>query len=456
MKKVAVTGASGFVGRAIVAILAERGDSVLALGRSADPKGFPPTVRTARFDPNDPRPRPELFEGLDAVVHLAGETVNGRWNAEKKRAIYDSRVIGTRNLVASLAQCSLARPPVLVSAAAIGYYGTRGDEVLDEASAPGADFMADVVKDWEAAADGAALLGMRVAKIRVAFVIGDGGAVKALLPPFKAFIGGPFGSGGAWFPWMHLEDTAALFVFAVDREDAQGPINAVSPDIATNMRFVQALGHAINRPAFTPVPPLALKVIVGEFADTVLASQLILPVRAQALGFTWKHPSLEETLLDELAPDTHRKPATFELISEMTVPRPLDETWRFFSDPANLGRITPPAMKLVVTAAPAQLRTGATIDYTLNASGLPVKWKTLIAEWTPEKRFVDYQMRGPYALWRHSHDFEAGPKESTIVRDRVRYSLPWAPIGNIVLPFVRRNLDEIWSYRRHMISELFS
>src|SRR5450755_808051 len=113
MKKVAVTGASGFVGRAIVAILAERGDSVLALGRSADPKGFPPTVRTARFDPNDPRPRPELFEGLDAVVHLAGETVNGRWNAEKKRAIYDSRVIGTRNLVASLAQCSLARPPVL-------------------------------------------------------------------------------------------------------------------------------------------------------------------------------------------------------------------------------------------------------------------------------------------------------------------------------------------------------
>ncbi|HEY5093696.1 MAG TPA: TIGR01777 family oxidoreductase [Candidatus Eremiobacteraceae bacterium] len=456
MKKVAVTGASGFVGRAVVHALARRGDSVLALGRSANIAGLPPSVRTAKYDPNNPASHPEIFEGMDAVVHLAGETVDGRWSPAKKRAIYDSRVLGTRNLVASLAKCSLARPTVLVSGSAIGYYGSRGDEVLDESSSPGTDFMADLVKRWEAEADGAEALGLRVAKIRVAFVIGDGGAVKKLLPPFKAFIGGPFGSGGMWFPWMHLEDTANLFLLAVDRDDARGPINAVSPDLATNMRFVQALGHAIRRPAFMPVPPPALKLIVGEFADTVLGSQLILPRRASELGFVWKHEMLEEALLDVLAPAEHRTPATHELTSEIVVQRPLAQTWQFFSDPGNLAQITPPATQLELMDAVPQLRQGATLDYTMKVRGLWVKWRTLITVWDVERRFVDYQVRGPYALWRHTHEFESGPDGSTVVRDRVRYSLPWAPIGNVALPFVRRSLAEIWSYRRHKISELFS
>jgi uncharacterized protein (TIGR01777 family) len=456
MKKVAVTGASGFVGRAVVQALAQRGDSVLALGRNAVVAGLPPGVRAARYDPNNPATHPEIFEGLDAVIHLAGEAVDGRWNAEKKRAIYDSRVLGTRNLVATLAKCSLARPTVLVNASAIGYYGSRGDEVLDESSAPGTDFMAGLVKDWEAAADGAEPLGMRVAKIRVAFVIGAGGAVQKLLPPFKAFIGGPFGSGAMWFPWMHLEDTAALILLALDRDDARGPINAVSPDLATNMRFVQALGHAIKRPAFMPVPPAALKLIVGEFAETVLGSQLILPRRAKELGFVWKHEMLEEALLDVLASNEHRNPATSVIESEIVVPRPLEQMWQFFSDPMNLVRMTPPKMQLTMMDAVPQLRFGATIDYSVKVSGVLLKWKTLISDWDAERRFVDYQIRGPYALWRHCHEFAPGSNGSTVVRDRVRYSLPWAPIGNLALPFVRRNLSEIWAYRRHKISELFS
>jgi hypothetical protein len=456
MKKVAVTGASGFVGRAVVRALAARGDSVLALGRNAKIEGLPAGVRSARFDPNNSTPHPEIFEGLDAVVNLAGETVTGRWNPEKKRVIYDSRVLGTRNLVASLAKCSLARPTVLVNGSAIGYYGSRGDEVLDESSAPGTDFMAGLVKDWEDAADRAEPFGIRVAKIRVAFVVGDGGAVKKLLPPFKAFIGGPFGGGGMWFPWMHLDDTAALILLAVDRDDAHGPINAVSPDLATNMRFVQALGHAIKRPAFMPVPPPALKLVVGEFADTVLGSQLILPSRAKELGFVWKHELLEEALLDVLAPNEHRSPATHEFTSETVVPRPLEQMWKFFSDPSNLGRLTPPQMQLTMMDAVPQLHSGATIQYTVTVHGLLMKWKTLISDWDVEQRFVDYQMRGPYALWRHCHEFESDANGGTVVRDRVRYSLPWAPLGDVVLPIVRRDLSEIWSYRRHKISELFS
>ena len=456
MRKVAVTGASGFVGRAVVHALARRGDSVLALGRSAKIEGLPQGVRTARYDPNSSTLHPEIFEGLDAVINLAGETVDGRWDAEKKRAIYDSRVLGTRNLVATLAQCSLARPTVLVNASAVGYYGSRVDEVLDESSAPGSDFLADTVKDWEAAAGGAEPLGMRVAKVRIAFVIGAGGAVQKLLPPFKAFIGGPFGAGAMWFPWMHLEDTTALILLALDRDDARGPINAVSPDLTTNMRFVQALGHAIGRPALMPVPPPALKLLIGEFADTVLGSQLIVPRRAKELGFVWKHEMLEEALLDVLAPNEHRNPATREFESEIAIPKPMDQIWHFFSDPANLVRLTPPKMQLSMKDAVPPMHAGATIDYTVKVSGVRLNWRTLIADWDVGRRFVDYQIRGPYALWRHCHEFEPGPDGSTIVRDRVRYSLPWAPIGNLALPFVRRNLSEIWAYRRHMISELLS
>ncbi|HKW45019.1 MAG TPA: TIGR01777 family oxidoreductase [Candidatus Eremiobacteraceae bacterium] len=456
MKKVAVTGASGFVGRAVVAALARRGDRVTALGRRVPTDGLPTGVRAAKFDPNNPTPHPEIFEGLDAVINLAGETVDGRWNAEKKRAIYDSRVLGTRNLVASLSKCTLARPAVLVNASAVGFYGSRGDDVLDESSSPGQGFLADLVRDWEAAADRAEPLGMRVAKVRIAFVLGEGGAVGKLLPPFKAFIGGPFGNGRMWFPWMHLDDTVALILLALDRDDAVGPINAVSPDIATNMRFVQALGHAIERPAIMPVPPPALKLILGEFADTVLGSQLILPRRAQELGFHWKHEMLEEALLDVLAPGSGRTPATHEFTSELVVPRPIGEVWRFLSDPASVARCTPPSYRLDMAGAIPRINQGATIDYTVRVNGVTVKWRTLVTGWEVEERFVDYQVRGPFALWRHCHEFAPGPGGGTVVRDRVRYSIPWAPLGDVALPLVRRDLSEIWAYRRHKISELLS
>jgi uncharacterized protein (TIGR01777 family) len=456
MKKVAVTGASGFVGRAVVAALAKRGDAVLALGRSASIAGLPPGVRTARFDPNDTKPHPELFEGLDAVVHLAGETVDGRWNEEKKRQIFDSRVVGTRNLVSTLAKCEVAPPPVLICASAVGYYGSRGDEILTESSPPGADFLAGVCKAWENEADVAMLLGTRVAKVRVSFVLGDGGAVRKLLPPFRAFIGGPFGTGRMWIPWIHIEDIAAMFLWAIDRDEVSGPINAVSPDIATNARFVQALGHAISRPALAPVPPFALKLVVGEFADAVLASQLVLPAKAMDLGFRWAHESLEEAMLDVLAPNANKKPATHELLAEQFIPRPIEDVWHLFTDVSKLPQISPPRLRFAMPNPPPGLARGTTIDYTVRVRGMPVKWRTLIAGSVRESGFVDYQVRGPYALWRHRHGFENGKSGGTIVRDELRYSLPWAPLSDIALPFVRHELSDIWAYRRHKISELFS
>ncbi len=456
MKRVAVTGASGFVGRAVVAALVRRGDNVLALGRSVSSASLPAGARAVRFDPNDPKLHPEIFEGLDAVVHLAGETVDGRWTEAKKRKIFDSRVVGTRNLVNSLAKCDIARPPALICASAVGFYGSRGDEILTEASPAGDDFLAGVVKAWENEADVAELLGMRVAKIRISFVLGDGGAIRKLLPPFKAFVGGPFGSGRMWVPWIHIEDMAAMFLWAIDNEKVFGPINAISPDLATNARFVQALGHAVSRPAIAPVPPPALRLIIGEFADAVLASQLILPAKAADLGFQWRHESLEEAMIDVLDPRSNRKPATHELQSEQLVPRPIEEVWRFFTDVSNLAVVSPPNLRLALSQGAPAIERGATIDYTVRVGGMPLKWRTLIAGSTPEEAFVDYQVRGPYALWRHRHEFETGKSGGTIVRDSVRYSLPWAPLSDVALPLVRRQLSDIWAYRRHKISELFS
>jgi uncharacterized protein len=289
--RVVVTGASGFLGRAIVAALMARNDEVVALSRSPKP-------RWRAFDPLGP-PDPAPFESADGVIHLAGETITGRWTSEKKKKIYDSRVIGTRTVVASIAACK-QRPRVLVSASGAGYYGDRGDTPLDESAPPGKDFLADVCVAWEREAAAAQQHGVRVAMLRQGLVLGPkGGALEAMLPPFRAGLGGPLGSGKQWWPWIHLDDDIALMLFALDCE-ISGPINAVSPDLATNARFSHALGHVLKRPTLLHVPPFALRLILGEFAESLLASQRALAAKALAAGFTFKHTHLEEALLQIL------------------------------------------------------------------------------------------------------------------------------------------------------------
>src|SRR5215470_6924343 len=367
--KVAVTGATGFIGRAVVAALADRGDEVIALSRTPERVTPRPGVRAARFDPGA-APDPAPFEGADAVIHFAGETVAGRWTPQKKRAIYDSRVTGTRILVASLTACQ-SRPRVLVSSAAVGYYGDRADEPLLESSAPGSGFLADLCVDWEREIAAAERLGLRVAWLRHGIVLGaGGGALAAMLPPFRAFIGGPLGNGSQWMPWIHIDDDVSLVLFALDR-DVRGPFNAVSPDIATNARFSRALGVALRRPSLAFAPSLALYAALGEFASSVLASQLVLPDRALTAGFTFAHEMLEAALLDVLAPGDHRSPATSCFQDSTELNAPLERAFEFFSDASNLERITPPDVKLkVLTPAPIEMRRGTVIEYALRVRGL--------------------------------------------------------------------------------------
>ena len=453
--RVGVTGATGFVGRRVVRALLDRGHQPTALTRDPATARFEDGVAVARFNVNDTAGDAAALEGLDAIVHLAGETVDGRWTQAKKRAIFDSRVGGTRNLVAAIAACT-RRPRALVSASAVGFFADRRDDVLDESSAPGGDFLASVCTAWERESMAAQALGLRVAIVRVSFAVGDGGAVKKLVPIFKAGLGGPLGSGRQWMPWIHVDDLADLFCFAVERDDARGPLNGVAPDYAQNARVMHAIGRALGRPALAPAPGFALGLIVGEFAQTLLGGQLIIPAKALDLGFIWRHPRLEEAMIDVLAPDSGRTSGVNTYVSESMVRAPLERVFAFFSDPANLARMTPPEMGFASSPPnDATLRRGMTIDHGVTVYGMRMRWRSLIASVAPMRRFSDVQVRGPYQLWRHTHEF--GEREGgVVVRDLVEFTLPYAPLSDVVLGRVRRDLDRIFAYRRRSLEEIFA
>ncbi len=296
--KALITGATGFVGRQLVARL----PGCVVLTRDvARAKEILGDVNAYPWDANRDRPAAEALRGVEAVFHLAGESVaEGRWNAAKKQRLRDSRVFPTRNLIDGIAAAGL-RPHTLVSASAIGYYGSRGDEALDEQSSAGSDFLADVCRRWEAEAARGRDAGMRVATVRIGVVLGrDGGALKKMLTPFKMGAGGVLGDGSQWMSWIHLEDLVSLLLFAATRNELEGPVNGVSPTPVTNREFTKTLAATLHRPAIFPVPKFAVRLAFGEVADVLLGSQRVLPRVAQRHGFEYRFPTLDGALRDIL------------------------------------------------------------------------------------------------------------------------------------------------------------
>ncbi len=295
---VLVTGATGFIGRALCATLKERRHTFTALGRRPDrTKAAVPGVKEVwRWRPRmEPAPQAAI-QGAGAVVHLAGESVAGRWNAYKKRAIRDSRVIGTQHLIEAMSGAK-SKPGVLVCASAVGYYGNRGEEELTEESGVGKDFLAEVCQAWEAEARRAEELGVRVVLIRNGIVLGlSGGALKQMLLPFKLGLGGPLGNGNQWMPWVHIEDVVGIILHALGHPSVRGPVNVTAPTPVRNREFTQTLANVLHRPAFIPAPAFGLKILLGEFADVLLASQRALPKRIQETGYTFHHSTLEAAL----------------------------------------------------------------------------------------------------------------------------------------------------------------
>lgn len=292
LRTIAISGASGLVGTAVARALQSGGHRVVRLVRR------PPTAGEVRWDPAGGTIDAAGLEGVDGVVHLAGESIaDGRWTSERKRRIRDSRVEGTRLLAETLGRLT-RKPAVLVSASAIGIYGDRGDEELDEASATSRGFLAEVGRAWEAATADAAAAGIRVVLPRLGIVLApDGGALARMLPPFRLGLGGPLGPGTQWMSWITLEDIVRVILAALERPALSGPVNAVAPAPVTNAEFTRLLAAAVHRPAIFPVPALALEVLFGEMArEALLASQRVIPRKLAAAGFVFGDPVLGPAL----------------------------------------------------------------------------------------------------------------------------------------------------------------
>jgi hypothetical protein len=304
--RVFITGGTGLIGTRLIRRLKERQDEVVLLTRRpAVAREKFPDCTIVEGDPMQPGPWMDAAADCDGVVNLAGENIFGkRWNDEYKKLLTDSRVKTTQHVVQTLGrkpQTASGAGKVLVNASAVGYYGPRGDEEIDESAPAGDDYLARICVVWEKEALAAQALGVRVALVRIGVVLArEGGALAGMLTPFKLGVGGPAGSGSQWFPWVHGEDVVGIMLLALDNPAAQGPINAAAPNPVTNREFSKALGRALHRPAFMPVPGFALRLRFGEVADVILTGQRVLPKRALELGYPFKFPTIDAALADIL------------------------------------------------------------------------------------------------------------------------------------------------------------
>jgi uncharacterized protein len=300
VSRVLVTGASGLIGSAVLDTLLARGDEVVGLSRDPErARQGAPTVSWHAWDPIRERPPAEAMEGCDGVIHLVGETLDQRWTEEAKARILESREVSTRNLVAALGSIE-PRPPVLVSQSAVGYYGDRGEAIVDEEQPPGSDFAAQVCVAWEAEARRAEEHGLRVVITRTGLILSrEGGLLKRLLTPFKLGLGGPLAGGRQYMPWIQIEDEVGILLWALEEARASGPLNATSPNPVTNKEFSKTLGRVLGRPAVVPVPKLGIKALMGsELGETVTGGQRAIPRRTLDLGYEFRWPELEPALRD--------------------------------------------------------------------------------------------------------------------------------------------------------------
>jgi uncharacterized protein (TIGR01777 family) len=298
--RVLVSGASGFIGSALCDSLLVRGDSVVGLSRDPErARSSNPSVLWHPWQPTLERPPADAFDGVDAVVNLEGEKINQRWTDKAKQRIMESRRTGTRNLVGTIAGLE-RKPSVMVSQSAIGFYGDRGEAMVDEDSGPSDSFDSEVVQEWEKAAREVEGLGVRLVIVRTGHVLDpEGGFLEALLPPFKLGLGGPLAGGDQYVSWVHIDDEIGVLQWAIDNRQVSGVVNATAPKPVTNREFSKALGRALGRPAVIPTPGFVLDLMFGgEFGVVLKGGQRVIPRRTKDLGYEFRHWDVDDALAD--------------------------------------------------------------------------------------------------------------------------------------------------------------
>ena len=299
--KIAITGATGLVGSRLVSQLQQQGHQILIFTRnpSKAQRVFSASndLEVVQYNPQESGEWQQRVSGCDAVVNLAGEPISERWSPQQKKAIMESRQIGTRKLVEAIAEAE-QKPQVLVSGSAVGYYGTSNTATFEETSSSGDDFLSQVCQNWEAEAQKVTEYGVRLVVLRIGIVLANGGALGKMIGPFKMFAGGPIGSGKQWFSWIHRDDLVNLICQAVEREDMSGVYNATAPNPVRMEQLCQTLGEVMNRPSWLPVPDFVLELLLGDGAVVVLEGQQVLPKKTQASGFDYKYPELKPALAE--------------------------------------------------------------------------------------------------------------------------------------------------------------
>ncbi len=414
------------------------------------------------FDFADDDALDAAVRSTDAIVNLAGESIAGRrWTSKRKHALVESRVASTKRLVTSIAKRP-ERLPVFVSASAIGAYGDRGDDLIDDDSATGVGFAAELCRAWEAAAHEAAA--SRIVIARFGVVLGrGGGALEPLLRLSRWHLGGSLGGGGQWVSWIHLEDLVAGLLRAID--SLAGTVAFTAPHPVPQRELAQMIAASIDLSVELPAPAFAVKLVLGEAASMLLGGQRVIPRRLLADGFEFAFPTLESAL-EDLVEDTtdigrvrdipespylRKRRPRYTLHAHTELDAPLREVFAFFSSPSNLAAITPAELAFQITKAPEDVQRNSTIDYKIRVAGLPMRWRTRIEKWIPGVAFVDSQERGPYRAWWHEHRFiERNGK--TIMEDVVHYAPPLGPLGAIANKLViEKMLRRIFGYRRSAI-----
>ncbi len=454
--KVLVTGATGLIGRHLVRRLIDGGHEVVTLTRNLDDASVTLPVKCVIHEwfPDVGQMDERSLDGVDGVVHLAGASVGeGKWSEGRREALLRSRIDSTRTLVNAIAARAVEdRPWVLVSASGIGIYGDRGDEVLNETSTPGEGYLAEICVAWEQEARRVEALGLRWVALRTGIVLArEGGAFPQVLPPFRLGIGGRLGSGQQWMSWIHIEDIVSMYVAALENRAFEGPVNAVAPGAVTNADFTAALASALGRGARFAVPAAVLSLALGERSGLVLTGQRVACAAADEAGFVFDYPEVGPALKELCSDLSH----VFE--QEIWFDQKPEDVFAFFSDARNLEMITPGFVHFRITKAPEEaLFEGALIEYKLRLHGIPVRWRTRIDVWDPPRTFVDSQLKGPYRSWIHTHQFEA-LDGGTLVRDVVRYELPFGALGDLVAgKLVEKDVALIFAYRRTRLLELFA
>lgn len=455
--KILITGGTGLVGQNLGIELVRRGHELVVITRDKKSAelhlAYPAQIIECNL--NRGPITSERLQGIQAVVHLAGENVaGGRWTSERKKTIFESRVLSLRNLISSFSKPQMEQLKTFVSTSAIGYYGDTGTQTATEESLPGNDFLSEVCQAWEAPLQELPVQ-IRKTILRVGVVLSQvGGALAKMEEPFRLGLGGKVGSGQQSMSWIQIQDLVSLYVQALENEKWQGVYNAVAPEPVSNEEFSRQLAQVLRgTPRLgLPLPEFALSLAMGEMSSILTGSQRVASLRLSQMGFNFKFPQLNEAL-KECYPSDQIGYSIFR--SQQYLPFSRDRVFSFFSSAKNLEKITPPFLNFkILNESTPTIEKGTLIDYSLKIHQVPVRWRTEISEWRPEESFTDSQQKGPYSEWIHTHSFsQLG--SGTLMEDCVKYKLPMGSLGSLTAGFlVRKDIEEIFNYRRKVVSQL--